>query len=498
LTFNLGIDVGTSSVKAMLASDDGTQVSVASAPCSMLTPQPGYAEADPERWWNAVVEAVTSLDTAGARIRGIGISVLFPALVLFDEAMGPLRPAILYCDARSAAESDELLQRYGPTRARELTGNPFPAGTAAITSLLWLRKHEPRAFERAARIGLANTFIVHKLTGNFVVDYSNASLSGLYDTGANQWSAELCDLAGVLPEALPAPMPGGACAGMLASEAAAQLQLPAGLPVAAGAGDTACAALGIGITDTTELFVSCGSTNCFAGLSDQPQFDNGLVNCSYLDDRTWINIGSTSTSGAAIDWFVRTFVGQGMPGGHSSADAYERFFDLCARSAPGSGGVVFLPYLAGERTPLYDPRVRAVFFGMSMATSFADIARSVAEGVCFADRHILETFRGNGREVRSILAAGGGNRSPVMRRIRTDVIGTEIAFSGLGDVSAFGAALLGGIAAGSYADWSDAAATARAAGRFSIERPDDNAHQAYDQPYAAFKQLYPCVRPILR
>ena len=490
LTFHLGIDVGSSSVKAMLASDDGTQVSVASAPCSMQHPQPGHAEADPELWWDAVVEAVTSLDTAGARIRGIGVSVLYPALLLLDANMLPLRPAILYCDGRSDAESEELLRHFGHARACELTGNAFPAGSAAITSLLWLRKHEPETFERADRIGLANTFIVHKLTGEFTTDFSNASLSGLYDTGANEWSAELCTLAGIAQRALPPPMPGGQPAGRLSREAAAQLQLPAGLPVAAGAGDTVCSALGIGITAPAELFVSCGSTNCFAGLSERPGFDNGLVNTSYLDDRTWINIGSTNASGSAIDWFVRTFLGVG-------ADAYERFFDLCGRSSPGAGGIVFLPYLAGERTPLYDPRARALFFGMSMASSLADTARSVAEGVCHADRHILETFQRNGRKVRSILAAGGGNRSRTMRRIRTDVIGVEIAFSGLSETAAFGAALLGGIAAGSYADWRDAARTARLAGRFSTIQPDAAAHEAYARPYEIFKQLYPAVRPLL-
>jgi len=486
-TYNLGIDLGTSSVKAILASEDGSETRAASAPCSIDRPLPGRAEADPARWWDAIVEAVVSLDIAAANIRAIGISVLYPALILFDDRMQPIRPAILYCDQRAAAESEELLERYGEARARALTGSAFPAGTAAITSLIWLNRHEPQNIRRMARLGLANTFVVHKLTGEFVVDYSNASLSGLYDTAKNEWSEELCEQGEIARNALPRALPGGSVAGRLSDSAAEELGLPAGLPVAAGAGDVVCSALGIGIAEESELFVSCGSTNCFAGLSTEPAFDNGLVNTSYLDDRTWINIGSTSTSGAAIDWFVDNYLGPGD---------YERFFALCQAASPGAGGVIFLPYLAGERTPLYDPRARAMFFGMTLSTALADTARSVAEGVCFADRHIMETFERNGGKIERILAAGGGTRNELMRRLRADITGREIVYSGLSDVSALGAALLGGIAGGSYADWREAAAIARRIGKFTLATPDMAAHRSYDSSYRTYKELYPRVKDL--
>ena len=487
LAYNLGIDLGTSSVKAILAAEDGSEIRAAMSPCAVEHPLPGHAEADPGLWWSAVVQAVSSLDTAGANIRGIGISVLYPALVLFDKDMQPLRPAVLYCDQRAAAESEELLARYGEARARALTGSAFPAGTSAVTSLMWLGRHEPEVLERMVRVGLANTFLVHKLTGEFTVDFSNASISGLYDTGRNEWSAELCDIAGVPPVALPGVIAADAEAGRLSADAARQLGLPAGLPVAAGAGDTVCSALGIGVADESELFVSCGSTNCFAGLSTRPDFDNGLLNTSHLDAHTWINIGSTSASGAAIQWFINT---------HLEPGDYERFFDLCRASAPGAGGVVFLPYLSGERTPLYDPRAKAVFFGMTLSTSLPDLARSVAEGICFADRHILETFERNGRKIERVLAAGGGSRNKLMRRIRTDVTGREIAFCSFSDVAALGAALLGGVAGGCYADWRQAAAAARNAGGFMLSKPDMTAHRAYDNAYRVFKQLYPQVKDL--
>lgn len=487
LAYNLGIDLGTSSVKAVLAAEDGSETRAASAPCSVDHPLPGHAEADPAQWWDAVVGAVNSLDTAGMNIRGIGISVLYPALILFDEQMQPIRPAILYCDLRAVAESDELLKRYGQTGARALTGSAFPPGTSSVTSLMWLNRHEPEAVGRTARLGHANTFLVNKLTGEFTIDFSNASLSGLYDTAKNEWSKELCEIGDVAPDSLPQVLPGDAVAGRLSEGAAKQLGLPSGLPVAAGAGDVVCSALGIGVGEESELFVSCGSTNCFAALSTEPDFDNDLVNTSYLDRRTWINVGSTTASGAAIDWFVATYL---------EAGDYDRFFELCRASSPGAGGVVFLPYLAGERTPLYDPRAKAMFFGMTLSTTLADIARSVAEGVCFADRHIMETFERNGRKIERILAAGGGTRNELMRRIRTNVTGREIASSGLSDVSALGAALLGGIAGGCYADWRRAAAVARGAARFTPAKPDMAIHRSYERPYRIFKKLYPRVRDL--
>jgi len=489
LFFNLGIDVGTSSVKALLAAEDASEMRAASVPCGVNHPEPDCAEADPEAWWEAAAQAVDSLDCAGVLIRGIGVSTLYPALVLTDAAGRVLRPAILYCDQRSAAESRELLASFGEERARCVTGNAFPAGTASVTSLLWVRRHEPDIFARASGIGHAGTFIVEKLTGRRVIDFSSASLTGLYHLARNDWCDELLAFAGIRREMLPQVLPGGAPAGRLCTAAAQRLDLPAGLPVAAGAGDTVCSALGIGVAEPCELFVIAGSTNCFAALATAPDFDNGLINNCYLDPRTWIGIGATSTSGAAVQWFVDTFLSPGD---------YARFFDLCTRAQPGSGGVVFLPYLAGERTPCYDPRARGVFFGLTASTSLADLARSVAEGVCFADRHILESFEtgGRGRSIESLLAAGGGMRADFMRRLRTDIIGKPIGFSGLTEVAALGAALLGGIAGGTYADWREAASIARKANRFTFLHPDPAAHAGYDAPYATYRQLYPRLKDL--
>ncbi|HUS58793.1 MAG TPA: FGGY family carbohydrate kinase [Planctomycetota bacterium] len=486
-TFNLGIDLGTSAVKAVLAAADGSEVRTASAAWAARHSQPGWAEAGAPQWWRAVVRAVNALDKSGVEIAGIGLSVLYPALVLFDAAMRPLRPAILYCDQRAGEQSKKLLARYGERTARSLTGNAFPAGTASITSLLWLKEHERSTLRKTCRVGHAGTFLVHKLTGEYTIDLSDASLSGLYNTAANEWSAELCALAGITPPMLPQPMPAGNMAGRLSKRAAKQLGLAAGLPVAAGAGDTVCAALGMGVGDGQEMLLSCGSTNCFVRLSRKPDFDNGLVNCSFLDAGTWLNIGTTSSSGAAIQWFVDNYL---TPGD------YDSFFALCRRSAAGAGGMIFLPYLAGERTPHYDPHARAVFLGMSASSTLAHTARSVAEGVCFADRQILEVFERTGGPVSRIIAAGGGARNALMRRLRADVTGREIAFSSIANASAFGAALLGGLAAGTYRDWPQAAAVARRAGRLSLAKPRPEAHHSYEAAYSRYKELYPRVRDL--
>jgi len=485
---NLGIDLGTSSVKAILFSENGVALARASAEWKPLDAQAGRSEAEPEDWWAAVVEAVRGLDSAGVEICGIGLSVLYPALVLFDRHNQPVRPAILYNDLRAAAESAELQNAYGESKARAITGNWFPAGSTTITSLLWLTRHESQSVERTAHVGHAATYLVQRLTGKLAIDYSNASLSGFYDVAENQWSAELCDYVKLTPGMLPEPMAGGTQAGKLTKEAAQALGLTAGIPVAAGAGDTVCSALGVGVKPEGELFVSCGSTNCFAALSQTPEFNNNLVNTSHLDTDTWINIGSTNVSGAAIQWFVEKFTG----------GDYQKFFEICSQAEAGCGGLVCLPSLAGERTPHYDPHARAVFFGAATTSTVVEFARSVAEGVCFADRQIVEVFERGARKINRIIATGGGSRDGFMRKLRADILGVEIAYSSVADASALGAALLGGIASGCYRDWQHAATVARAANERTPLKPDVAVHRAYDTPYLIFKQIYPRMKDLFR
>jgi len=422
----LGIDVGTSSVKLLLHFLAGRGEPEAPPPRVVRTdlevsrPAPNQSEIDPAAWWRAVCRAAARLDTSDAAVLGLGTATLFPALVALDDAGRPLRPAILYDDRRSAAEVEEFARAplTHPALQHLLTGNVARPGTISLSSLLWLRRHEPAVFARAKMFGHAGTYLGLCLTGRPAVDAPSASLTGLYATASGEaWLRGVCRARGITPEKLPAhpgdltyadylallaadnptvrdriladlppgmnleaflrekpalPESGwvqnlldavglarerlpevlwpGARLEELSAKAAHALGLVAGIPVAVGAGDAACGALGLGLAGEGEMVVTCGSTDCLTLMRETAAFSTRTMNVAYMDAGTWLEIAPMNSSGAAVDWFVESFLGR-------ARDRYERFFRLAGEAPAGAGGVVFLPYLAGERSPVY-PKLR--------------------------------------------------------------------------------------------------------------------------------------------
>jgi sugar (pentulose or hexulose) kinase len=558
----LGIDVGTSSVKLLLYFLDDAcgrrrgETRLARAAVKVDHPRPGLSEVDPRRWWRGIRQAAAALDLASVRVLGIGTSALFPALVAMDAQGRALRPAILYCDTRSAAEVAQLERSplAHPELHHLLTGNRVRPGTISLSSLLWMRRHELPVFRRTHVFGHVGTFVGRILTGRFAIDATSASLTGLYATASGEawlrgvcrahrisldkvrledltygayldlmaagkpalrdqiladlppgadrdailaqrvqlpeggWVTVLLDAADVDRARLPEVVWPGDRLGSLTAEAAEALGLEAGIPVAAGAGDTACGGLALGLTDETEMAVTCGSTDSLASVRRTAVFSTRTINIAYMDADTWMAIAPMNATGAAVDWFVRTFLGRGR-------GRFERFFALAGRAPPGSGGVVFLPYLAGERSPVYDPSAKGVFFGLTAGTGLAEMARAVLEGVAFGHRQILGMADARlGRRVERVVAAGGGTRDPLWRQIRADAADRPYAYADMTEASAFGAALLGGVAAGVLDSWQAAAAEARRAVRLDEVRPAADAWHQIKRNFEVYSSLYDALR----
>jgi sugar (pentulose or hexulose) kinase len=559
----LGIDVGTSGVKVLLyflgdGRDGGDRVRLARARLRPERPRPGWSEMAPDGWWRAACRAVARLDLSDANVLGVGLSTLFPALVVADRRGRPLRPAILYNDSRSAAEVRDLAATTltHPALVRLLTGNQVRPGTIALSSLLWVRRHEPNLFEHASLLGMAGSYVGLRLTGRFAIDATSASLTGLYATASGEaWLRGVCRAHGVPPEKMPpgpgrvtygeyldllsadrqgvkqgilGDLPPGAdraaflerpmtlpepgwvgvlcdafgidaaclpevlwpadCLGPLTAEAAEALGLRAGIAVAAGAGDTVCSSLGMGLADEGEVAVTCGSTDCLSSLQRTAVFSTRTMNMAYLDAETWLSVAPMNTTGAAVDWFVARFIGRGPK-------AYERFFALAAQAPPGSGGVVFLPYLAGERSPVFDPRARGVFFGLTLASGKAEMARAVLEGIGFGHRQILRmTDVRLGSPVGRIVAAGGGAAHPLGRQVRADAADRPYRYADLKESSGLGAALLGGVAAGVFGSWRDAAVEARRFVRFQEVRPSPDAWHQLKGNFEVYASLYDALK----
>jgi len=534
------------------------RVRMARAAMKVDHPRPDWSEADPAAWWRGIRRAAKALDLAGVRVLGIGTSSLFPALVAMDGRGRPVRPAILYDDRRSTAEVDELARSplAHPELHHVLTGNRVRPGTISLSSLLWMRRHEAAAFRRTKCFGHVSTFVGRRLTGRSAIDSTSASLTGLYATASGEawlrgvcraygisldkvgrpvedltygnyldllaasrpdlkeqfladlppgegrdailgrrvelpaggWVTVLLDVSGISLTRLPEVLWPGQRLGGLTAEAAAALGLEAGTPVAVGSGDSACGALALGLDDEGQMAVTCGTTDCLMSVQRSAVFSVRTLNMAYMDSDTWLAVAPMNSAGAAVDWFVATFLGRGR-------DRYDRFFSLAAEAPAGSGGVVFLPYLAGERSPVYDPAAKGVFFGLTAGTRLVEMARAVLEGVAFGHRQILGMADVRlGRRIERVVAAGGGTRSPLWRQIRADAADRPYVYSDCTEASALGAALLGGVAAGVFESWQAAAAEARRVARFEEVRPTPDAWHRLKRNFEIYSGLYEALK----
>ena len=406
---HLGLDLGTSGVKAVLTGPAGAVLAQATAPLALSSPRPLWSEQDPEDWWQATLTALATLRVSQdlSRVRAIGLAGQMHGAVLLDAADQVLRPAILWNDGRSGAECAALEQ--AEPRSRTITGNLAMPGFTA-PKLLWVRRHEPEIFARIRRVLLPKDWLRLRLTGEAVSEMSDASGTLWLDVAARRWSAAMLAATGLTEEHMPGLVEGTEPAGLLRADAAALLGLPAGIPVAGGAGDNAAGAMGIGCISSGDAFISLGTSGVVfvsesGFLPDPSRAVHAFCHCL---PETWHRMSVILSAAASLNWITR------VTGAGSEAALLA---EVEQAGLARSGRLLFLPYLSGERTPHNDPHATGVFFGLSGADERADLARAVLEGVAFALADGLEALEARGSRVEALTAIGGGARSPAWLRI---------------------------------------------------------------------------------
>ena len=468
----IGLDSSTQSCKAIAWDPTGRAVAEGRAAIPLANPSFDRFEQDPEDWWRASETALSAL--AVDEVTGIGLSGQMHGLVVLDARERVLRPAILWNDGRTEAECAEIEQRVGVARLVALTGNRALTGFTA-PKLLWLRGHEPQLYGEIRHVLLPKDYVRLRLTGERAMDVADASGTLLFDVEERRWSHEVLGALELPPEWLPPVLESPAVSG----EAA-------GVPVAAGAGDQAAAALGVGVDRPGPLSIVLGTSGTvFAAL---PEFaaepEARLHVFCHCVPGAWHAMGVTLSAAGSLRW-LRDALG-GAP--------YDVLLAEAGQWRPGTEGLLFQPYLAGERTPHGDPRARGAFVGLSLRHDRGALVRAVLEGVAFALRDSLELLRLLGVRPQSARVSGGGARSELWLRIVASVLGLPLERCAVEEGSAYGAALLGGVAAGVFPDV--ATAVERCVRIHGAVEPDPAWEQVYEAAYARFRSLYPALRPL--
>ena len=470
----VGIDVGTTGVKAVAISPRGGVLRRAEEEYPLSTPRPGWSEQDPEDWWRATEAALRAV--GGDDAAGIGLAGQMHGLVTLDERERVLRPAILWNDQRTAAECAEIEERVGLERLIELTGNRALTGFTA-PKLLWVRNHEPEVYARIAHVLLPKDYVRLKLTGERAIDVADASGTLLFDVAGRRWSEAVLEAldvpVGWLPRALESPD--------VSAETAD------GVPVAAGAGDQAAGALGVGVDRPGPVSVVVGTSGVvFASLPDFAADREARVHSfCHAVPGTWHAMGVMLSAAGSLRW-LRDAIAPG--------ESFDRLVGEAERWPPGAEGLAFLPYLAGERTPHADPAARGAFVGLSLRHDRGALTRAVLEGVAYGLRDSLELLRALGLRPEVGRVSGGGARSDLWLRILASVLGIPLERTVVEEGAAYGAALLAGVAGGVFADVHEAV-SACVQVRDTIE-PEPAWAEVYDEWYRRFRALYPALHPV--
>lgn len=489
----LGVDVGTSGVKALVVDGSGEVLASATSPLTMATPRPGWAEQDPESWWGGTVSAIRDVvEAADGGIEAVGLSGQMHSSVFLDAAGSVIRPALLWCDGRTTAECREITDRVGgEDRLREWVRNPALEGFT-LPKVLWLRSHEPAAYSRLATVLLAKDFIRLRLTGTLATEPSDASGTLMFDPEAGSWSGEILEAVDVSRTLLPPVGGSSEVLGRVKAEVAALTGLAEGTPVVGGGADNACGAAGVGAVEPGEAVASWGTSGTVLAPVPAPHVDPGLrahTFCHVAPD-TWYIMGVVLSAGGAFAWYRDRF-GAGAPeagGGDPSTALNEE-----AAGAPrGADGVTFLPYLQGERTPHRDASARGALVGLSLAHDRSHVTRAVLEGICFAMRDSLEILREMDLAPDHLLLTGGGARSPFVRQLQAEVYGLPVTTVNREEGPGYGAALLAAVGAGAFPDLASAAAATLE--RAPLESPAEGSHEAYARAYARFRAAFSAAK----
>lgn len=489
----LGIDIGTSGCKALLIDTDGAVIAAEMATYPLSQPRPGWTEQDPALWIEGARKAIAGvLGKAGlVEILCVGLSGQMHGLTPLDAGHRVLRPAILWNDQRNGAECAEITETAGGLETLlAITDNRMLVGYTG-GKILWMQRHEPELFRQLAVVLNPKDYLRLVMTGEVASEVSDASGTGLFDVRARRWATGLSELVGIDPELLPPVFESREITGRISAKGAKLFGLPEGLPVAGGGGDSVIQTIGSGVIVPGEMQTTIGTAGILAAALDAPQEnpDGRLqVFCNVVPDK-WHCMGVSLNAGGAMGWFRDVICGAAS----GEAPSFDAIVEGAGKSPAGARGLIFLPYLNGERCPHADPAARGAFIGLTARHNRGDMARSVMEGVvhAFGDMHAL--MRTMGIEGRLIKASGGGARSSLWRQMQADFFGCDVVTTdGAAEGAAFGAALVAGLGIGVWSDGAEAAGSCRPLTR---ETPDWTARARYARAHDIYRALYPALSP---
>jgi xylulokinase len=486
VSYYLGIDTSTTATKALVMDADGTVVAVGRSEYGFETPRPLWSEQSPQSWWQATIGAIAAgLHDAGVgadEVAAVGLTGQMHGLVLVDAAGEVLRPAILWNDQRTQAECDEIRDRVGRAQLIATTGNDALTGFTA-PKLLWVLRHEPEVAERIAHVLLPKDYVRFRLTGGYALDKADGSGTMLFDLTRRDWSPAVLDALGFARTWLPETFEGPEVTGTVSAEAAGATGLREGTPVVAGGGDQAANGVGVGAVTSGIVAISLGTSGVVFAAADHPVIEpDGRLHgfCHAVPD-TWHAMGVMLSAAGSLRWFRDTLAPQ---------RSYAELDGLAAAVPAGADGLVFLPYLTGERTPHPDPTARGAFVGLTVRHDVGHLTRAVMEGVAFGLRDAVELLRGI-TELGEVRVAGGGAQSPAWLAILADVLDRPVRVAGTVEAAAHGAAMLAAVSDGTYASVPEACAAIVHVGPAT---EPTGAAVSYDEPYAIYRGLYSDLR----
>ena len=499
----LGIDVGTTGVKTLLIGEDGTVLAEATRSYPLHSPAPGWFEQDPEDWWTATVAAVRQVladsNCTGGDVKGIGLSGMYHGLVMLDREGRVLRRSILWNDQRTARQSTYIREKVGQERLRRICATDgAPYFTAC--KLQWVREVEPAVYEQVAHVMLPKDYVRFRLTGEYCTDVTDASGTLFLDVAERDWSDEIPTLLDVPRSFLPRLVESAAVSGQVSAAGNAATGLERGTPVAGGGGDQACAAVGMGIVSEGAASFSIGTSGVIYAATGVPRVDaeGRFDTFCHAVPGTWSVLACINAAAGSHQWFQQKIADfERAEAERRGTSIYDVLDELAALAPLGSGKLLFLPYLAGERHPHTDTDARGVWFGLHAGHGREHLIRSVLEGVAFAFRDCVEAMKDNDIPMHEIRATGGGARSPLWLDIMANVTGHDIVTMKADSGGAsFGAALLGGVAAGAFGDVEQACAATVATGESM--RCDAARTAEYERLFEVYRGLYPALRESYR
>jgi len=482
----LGLDIGTSGVKALLVSPEGKIISTKTVSYPLKTPHSGWAEQSPYDWWNATVkvirETVSNNPIDSSEIKGISLSGQMHSSVFLDKKMEVIRPAILWSDTRTSEQCKEIYTKVGGlNQLIHYVSNPALEGFTA-PKILWLKENEPENYEKIKHVLLPKDYIRYKLTGELFTEVSDAAGTLLFEVIKKRWSTSLLEKLEIDQDVLPPVLNSFDIAGKVTKKIAEQTGLKFGTPIVAGGADNACGAVGSGIIEEGRVMVSIGSSGVVLAQTNNPQADQeGRIHLfNHACPDSWYMMGVMLSAGMSYEWLKRNLFNNRL--------SCAKLDQLAEEINPGSEGLIFLPYLYGERTPHNDANARGVYFGISGKHDQRHFVRSVLEGVAFALKDSLELIKDKGVKIKEIRAIGGGAKSRIWQQILADILGEEINLLNVEEGPAFGAALIAGVGVGVYDSFAEAVNGIIKVKKTIVPRIQNT--EKYNHYYQLYKKLY--------